>query len=109
MENHAELNESQQRFLLEHMPREIAELNLLKTPNTTITEIKQEVNFEMFWQHYDDKLTSSKRKTLKRWNQMHAADQVRAYNYVTKYFNSIPPGTRKKYAETYLNAELWAN
>ena len=109
MDNHAELSESQQIYLLKHMPRELSELDLLKTPNTTITELKKEVTFQMFWDLYDDKTTSSRSKTQKKWDKLTPADQARAYNYISRYFSQIPSGTRKKYAETYLNAELWAN
>lgn len=67
------------------------------------------VTFEMFWQRYDDKLNSSKKRTKQKWEKMKESERIKAFNYVGRYFASIPQGTRKKYAETYLNAELWNN
>jgi len=74
-----------------------------------VTEIDQNITFDKFWNRYDDKLNSSKKKTQVKWNKMPAAEQAKAFRYIGKYFASIPSGTRKKYAETYLNAELWNN
>lgn len=109
MNIHADLSEKQQIFLLQNMPREVAELDRLKSPMATITEVKQEVTFEMFWERYDDKLNSSKKRTLQKWSKMTPSDQARAYWFIGKYLGSLPQGTRKKFAETYLNAELWNN
>lgn len=109
MHIHADLTEKQQIFLLQNMPREVAELDRLKSPMATITEVKQEVTFEMFWERYDDKANSSKKRAIQKWNKMTPADRARAYWFIGKYFGSIPQGTRKKFAETYLNAELWNN
>jgi hypothetical protein len=107
----ADLSEAQQTFLLRHLPRDRAELRdlLAKSNAATLTEIKQVVTFEMFWTKYDDKINSSRKRTLQKWDKLTPADQARAYWYIDKYFGSIPPGTRKKFAETYLNAELWNN
>lgn len=70
---------------------------------------EKEISFDMFWQRYDDKVNSSKKRTKAKWDKMTKSEQRKAYNYINKYFASIPQGTRKKYAETYLNAELWNN
>lgn len=67
------------------------------------------VTFEMFWQRYDDKLNSSKKRAKQKWDKMKEAERIKAFNFIGRYFASIPQGTRKKYAETYLNAELWNN
>ena len=109
MEIHAELSEQQQIYLLKHMPREILELDKLKSSTVTITEMNQDVTFDMFWNRYDEKLRSSKKKALSKWNKMSKGEQLRAFRFITKYESNILPGTAKKYAETYLNAELWAN
>jgi hypothetical protein len=109
MEIHADLTDKQQIFLLKNMPRELVELGKLKTANVTIMEIKLEITFDMFWKKYDDVISSSKKRTLAKWDKMTPADRARAYHYIARYFSNIPYGTRKKYAETYLNAELWNN
>lgn len=67
------------------------------------------ITFEMFWQRYDDKINSSKKRAKLKWEKMKESERIKAFNYVGRYFASIPQGTRKKYAETYLNAELWNN
>jgi len=109
METHADLSEKQQIFLLKHLPREIPELEKLQSDTTTLTEINENISFDMFWVLYDDKINSSKKRASQKWNKMTPADQHRAYHYIRRYFANIPQGTRKKFAETYLNAELWNN
>jgi hypothetical protein len=107
----AELSEKQQVWILKNMPRELAEINRVIADSKTakLTEIKLEITFEMFWQKYDDKQVSSKKKAAAKWNKMTKTDQLKAFNFINTYFNNISGGTRKKYAETYLNAELWNN
>ena len=63
----------------------------------------------MFWSGYDDKATSSKSKTLIKWNKMSKNKQQNAYNYIPRFFMSILNGTRKKHAKTYWESELWNN
>lgn len=105
----ATLTEKQQVWLLKNLPRELAEAQALLEKSPGIVFTPEDVTFEMFWERYDDKINSSRKRTLKAWESMKKADQVRAYNFIRTYFRNIPHGTRKKYAETYLNAELWNN
>ena len=107
----ATLTPKQQLWLLRRLPRDLAEMQALlhDHPAITFQEIKQEVNFDLFWNRYDDKITSSKKRALKAWDKLTPVNQIRAFNHIRKYEMSLPPGTRKKYAETYLNAELWNN
>ena len=107
----AKLSEDQQIFILKKIPRELDEVKQVigKSPSARLTEIVDEVTFEMFWNRYDDKVTSSRKKALLKWNKMNKTDQLKAYRYMQTYFNNMPGGTRKKYAEMYLNAELWNN
>lgn len=107
----AELSEKQQVWILQKMPRELQELQQIvkDAPNLKLTEIKLEITFDMFWNRYDDKQLSSRKKTMAKWIKMTKTDQLKAYNFINTYFNNISGGTRKKYAETYLNAELWNN
>lgn len=104
----AELNDQQRTWVLEHLPRDEQALELYNKM-FTITVVEQAVTFEQFWNRYDDKEHSSKKRTLAKWNKMPASEQVKAYNYIRKYNSTILPGCAKKYAETYLNAELWNN
>jgi hypothetical protein len=108
----AELTAEQQRWFLTNMPRSLADLQALVKATKTgrLTEAPpEEVTFDMFWQQYDDATRSSRKRTLAKWQRMTRAEQVKAFRYVGRYFRSIPPGLGKKYAETYLNAELWNN
>ncbi len=107
----ATLSEEQQLFLLRKLPRDLPGIQALleKTPTATFTEIKREVTFEQFWNRYDEKIRSSKKRTLTAWNKLKQADRYKAYAYIQKYEQSLYQGTAKKYAETYLNAELWNN
>lgn len=103
------VNDEQKAWMLRHLPATAKSVDSLKTKTSTITELVEMVTFELFWQKYDDKLSSSKKRTETKWNKMSELDQREAYQYIAKYFANIPSGTRKKYAETYLNSELWNN
>ena len=107
----AQLSQQQQMWILKAMPRHLAHiLNIMGDSKTaTLTEIKQEVTFDMFWNRYNLKDRSSKKRTQVKWNRMSRADQVRAFNHIAKYELTLKPGVDKKYAESYLNAELWNN
>lgn len=109
--NNSTLTERQQSWILRHLPLRQDKLHTLfdKEPLLILQEMDITVSFDDFWNRYDDKLNSSKRRCLVKWNRMSKAEQVRAYNYITCYFSNLPSGVRKKYAETYLNAELWNN
>ena len=109
--SNAELEENGQIWMLKNLPRDLAELHdlIVKSKTLTITEVPFLVTFDDFWKKYDDKETSSKIRTKKAWDKMSEQNQAAAFMYITKYFSKIPYGTRKKYAETYLNAQLWNN
>jgi hypothetical protein len=94
-----------------HPAINIGELEALtnKAKSLRVQELHEKIDFVAFWNKYDDKINSSRKRTLAKWNKMSDCNRVRAYQYIFKYFASIPAGTRKKYAETYLNAELWNN
>jgi hypothetical protein len=107
----AELSEEQTMHLAKKLPRELADVKnwLAESHTSSFLEIIQEITFDLFWDRYDDKVNSSRKRSLIKWNKMSKNEQRKAFNYIQKYFMSIPFGTRKKYAETYLNAELWNN
>ncbi|MDR1846730.1 MAG: hypothetical protein LBR17_01250 [Bacteroidales bacterium] len=105
----AELNSEQHHRFLQWLPKTIAVIAELQQKKSGLIFTDKEVTFEMFWNRYDDRLNSSKKRTMAKWQKMSKAEQLKAYFYIQKYFLSIPAGTRKKYAETYLNAELWNN
>lgn len=109
--SNAYLSEKQQIWLLKELPRELKEVEelLSKAKNVKFEKLNENITFEMFWDRYNDKITSSKKRTRKAWDKMSKADQAKAFRFISKYENSLPQGTRKKYAETYLNAELWNN
>ena len=107
----AELSETQRIYFAKNLPRELADIQacLTQPKSAKFTEIVQEITFDSFWNKYDDKVNSSKKRTETKWNKMSKNEQIKAFNYIQKYFPSVPYGTRKKFAETYLNAELWNN
>jgi hypothetical protein len=106
----SEVTEKQQTWFMGRIPVMVKDLSVYKIDkDMQITEVSQGITFDAFWSRYNDKVNSSKKKTEARWNKMSATEQVKAFRYIDRYFASIPFGTRKKYAETYLNAELWNN
>ena len=107
---HAEMSGDQHAYLLAHLPITLHDLRqLTQISSATIVEVKKEITFVDFWNRYDDKLSSSKKRTEARWNSMSKVIQMKAYHYIYRYFNGIPSGCRKKYAETYLMSEIWDN
>jgi hypothetical protein len=107
----ADLSAKQQEWILKAMPDKLSDVQrvLGDSKTATLTEVKETVTFEQFWNRYDEKLRSSKKKTELRWNRMKETDQIKAFKYIQRYEQSIPMGVCKKYAETYLNAEQWNN
>lgn len=105
----ANLTEKQQVFILKNLPKELNDLQQLVEKSNTAKCEEMVVDFEKFWHKYNDKVNSSKKKTQAKWNKMTASEQIKAFAYINKYHASIPSGTRIKYAETYLNSELWNN
>ena len=106
----AELSETQQKWFLNRLPRELAELKrTIDGTTATIEEVTQVITFTMFWDRYNEKIRSSKKKAITTWNRMAVPEHIKAYNFIKKYEANIPTGVAKKYAETYLNAELWNN
>lgn len=99
-----------QWFLTNALKGEEAFYNMVVAADVfTIVGEKEELTFEMFWNRYNEKTHSSKRKAQLKWNRMSKQQQILAYMHITAYFKSIPSGIAKKYAETYLNSEIWNN
>lgn len=107
----AQLSEPQQIFILKELPRELSEVQkvIAKSVSAKLTEVSQEVTFEMFWNRYDEKTRSSRKTAETVWKRMSEKNRNKAYWFIPKYISSILPGVHKKYAETYLRQELWNN
>jgi hypothetical protein len=107
----AQLSEQQQLWILRTMPKSLPDVKKMLGDSTTakFTELKQDVTFEMFWNRYNEKVRSSKKKAERIWNRLTKTNQVKAFRGIIAYERNIPGGVSKKYAETYLGAELWNN
>lgn len=92
-----------------NLPATSKAMGKVKGRTGVITELVEDITFDMFWQRYDDKARSSKVKTQRAWDKMPEREQVKAYQFIPRYFQSIPPGVCKKYATTYLSDQLWNN
>ena len=108
----AELTDRQIVLFMKYLPREELALQALKErfAGMNITEVQTEVTFDQFWKAWfkdRPKDNSSKKRSEVRWNRMTVRDQVKAYSYITTYMGKVKPGTEPKYAETYLNSEVW--
>lgn len=108
----AALSSEQLSWLAERMPRQLPEfkaaLNGSKTYKLELLKAEA-ISFEQFWTRYNEKTRSSKKKALNCWNRLSQTNRDKAYAHIVSYERSIPNGIAKKYAETYLNAELWNN
>ena len=109
--NRSHMSDEQLRWFMNHTPNTISLLKaLVANTSAKITLVPQTaITFAMFWERYDDRTNSSRKRTEAKWNRMNKSEQLKAYNYIGYYLANIPHGTRKKFAETYLNAELWNN
>ena len=106
----ADVKVGRQQFVLGKMAEGIdTMMKYFNRPNSGSKLEKMIIDFEQFWDRYDDKINSSKKKAKAKWEKMPVDERTKAFYFIGKYFASIPAGTRKKYAETYLNAELWNN
>jgi len=109
--SNARMSAEQQMFLLRKMPTNLADVKrtISSSPTAKLTEIVQDITFDQFWNRYDEKIRSSKKRAAKVWDRMSKTDRLKAFRFITKYEQTLYQGTAKKYAETYLNAELWNN
>lgn len=107
----ATLSEKQHEFIIKRIPHHVSEVDekLRSISDIHLSEVNTAITFEAFWNRYNDKIRSSKKKAETKWKRMTQADRNRAYFYLPKYESSIPNGVSRKYAETYLHAELWNN
>lgn len=103
----ADVTVGQVQWFLKRIPANSHAMGMF--PAGMVTEVLESIDFNAFWNRYDDKARSSRIKTERVWNRMSRAEQVKAFNFVPKYFRSIPGGVMKKYATTYLNDQLWNN
>jgi hypothetical protein len=105
------LTDVQHVHLLKNMPPELFAIKefVEKSKTTRLEQIVTDVTFLMFWERYNEKIRSSKKKAEKVWNRLPLIDRDKAYKFIQKYEMSLLSGTAKKYAETYLGAELWNN
>lgn len=112
LEIKATLTTGQRNWFIYNLPPSLEKLKtLLKSSGSKarFEEVIFEPRFEDFWTRYNDRTTSSRKRSLAKWNRMSKSEQLKAYRYIGRYFSEIPYGTRKKFAETYLNSELWNN
>ncbi len=109
----ATLNDQQLQWFTERMPGTYDELKdvLSRAKHSKLEALPDaEITFDLFWNRYDEKIRSSKKKSLIIWNRIKDNDRRKAYLFIGTYERSIrSSNTAKKYAETYLNAELWNN
>ena len=108
----ATLTPGQHRWFTQILPSTLPELKSIlkvKQSSAILTEVVFIPSFEDFWNRYDDKQLSSRKRAMSKWDRMSKNQRIKAYNFIQTYFSGIPSGIRKKYAETYLNAELWNN
>ena len=106
----ADLNDQQLAVLGANMPWTQQHIQPFCELSKFATFVMQDrdVSFEMFWNRYNDKTRSSKKKTEKEWMKLGKVDQVKAYMFIPIYLKN--KGTaEKKYATTYLSDELWNN
>lgn len=109
--NRAEMTTEQLRYFLSRFPITFGDLEKVKGGSKTlrISKIEKEVSFDEFWDKYDHKAVSSKKKSRAAWDRLTRTDQALAFSYISRYFAYLPGGVSKKYAETYLNSYIWRN
>lgn len=109
----AQLTEAQHATFIKFFPLTLTKLKELiasDKENRRIVEVVNEITFETFWETYDHKALSHKKKSVAIWNKLSMAERIKAYQHLNKYFYQIKVNnTPKMYANTYLNSEIWNN
>lgn len=110
MEVKATLSEAQLRHFFAYMPYTSLELKstIGASQKVTVTEVIDDITFQMFWDRYNDKERSSKKRSMVAFNKLNQGNQAKAFHHILKYFRT-KGNAEKKYCETYLAAELWNN
>jgi len=106
--DNAEPTERQRIWMCQNLPIVIQNLiPVLQTPTSKITEIEEEVTFDMFWKRYREKFTSYKAGGIvpaeKAWNKLTKGEQNLAFKNIERYSLGIMPNCNNVYASTYLN------
>lgn len=103
---------AQYDFLLQKLPRTIAQLEAFRTwklQNVRITTVQADLSFDAFYNAYAHKV--SKRSASDNiWKKMPDAERAKAISYIPTYDTYLRESrVNKKYPETYLNSEMWNN
>jgi hypothetical protein len=106
----ASLTHQQYQFIVGRLPWHTDQIEAFTTsvPSASFAMRDRKLTFREFWDKYDDKVRSSRKRTEKKWDSMSETEQIKAYLFIPKYFRS-KGNAEKKYAETYLAAEQWNN
>lgn len=104
--------EKQFVFMTDKFPKTIKHMQALiswKLPNVRISELKQDLSFEAFYNAYAYKV--SKRSTAENaWKKLPDPEKAKAIAYIPVYDRFLgEKKINKKYPETYLNSEMWNN
>lgn len=95
--------------IIGHIPLTLTDLlSWVKSFRNEFIELEGNISFETFWDKYNDKVRSSRKRSQKLWEKLNKENQAKAYYYIDTY-NRHRGNAEKKYCETYLNAELWNN
>jgi hypothetical protein len=110
----AQINEEQLKWFTTRLPRTYDELlEVLKKTKDKDGKLQllptEIITFDLFWNKYDEKVRSSRKKSRKIWDKLSPNERSKAFLFINTYNRSIAHGIGKKYCETYLNAELWNN
>lgn len=108
----AVIDQRQLEWITNRLPRCYTELvEVLKKAKQSKLQLlpTEPITFDLFWNKYNEKLRSSKKKSLKIWDKLSPNERSKAFLFINTYDRSINNGIAKKYCETYLNAELWNN
>lgn len=102
----ADLEPQRHHTLLDILPLHVNNIHLIKGKGITVTQIKAEVTFDMFWDAYDNKV--DKETSARRWGSLSPKERIDAYNYIKVYDNDLRKGTvAKLYPSTYLSKKRW--
>lgn len=98
------------QWAVNHMPVTPDEgLPIFRRNGFKVTEVQQEITFELFWDTYKQKVKRD--RCVKLWERMSQAERIRAYNGIAVYFRHLSENTWKSKAdpETYLRNKYWLN
>lgn len=102
---------AQRLFMINHLPKwesMLKEFMAERNPDASLTEVKQDLSFEVFWKAYNCKV-GNKKRAEKLWNSMTELERISCLRTLPLYhrYLQFKKNMEQAYPETYLHQRRW--